>query len=248
MTSVWEVLRASTRAIEAGVPTSRTPDDKEFHFQRWFADRIREAGFETPEAGRNTYPDFPISGLQEAYEVKGITQRSREGDFDCNSALPSGTHEGSDVYYAFGRYQNVRQGGESPLVLDIAIVHGSFLNAGGDYVADNKSMRVVGSYGDVLLRDRKMYVAYTPYRLLANTKDRCTLVTPADWPNPPTDIREVGAFTRVEADEILIGYEADLRENTLTGKFEPNPNARRPHAFRAWTYDGERAPGSVNLT
>ncbi len=55
-------------------------------------------------------------------------------------------------------------------MLDIVIAHGSFLNAGGGYQADNKSMRVLGSYGDILLRDRKMYVSYTPYRLLTGLR------------------------------------------------------------------------------
>ena len=231
-TSVWDVLRASERAIEAGIPTRRTPDDKEFHFQRWFAARIEDAGFGTVDAGRNTYPDFPIDDINEAYEVKGITQGSRENDFDCNSALPSGEHNGDDVMYAFGRYQKVRDGGENPRVLDIAIVHGALLNAGGDYVAANKSMRVVGSYGDVLLRDRKMYVAYTPFRLLTNMKNHCTLVLPSGWPGVPADAHRIGEFIRTEAEEILVGYEADLRANTLTGR-STNPNAGTSPSVRS---------------
>ncbi len=94
-TTAWDVFATCERAVLAGVPTHRTADDKEFHFQRWVEQRIREAGYEVPTSGRNTYPDFPVTGFTESYEVKGITVGSRENDFDCNSALPSGLHGGA---------------------------------------------------------------------------------------------------------------------------------------------------------
>ena len=169
-TSVWAVFASCEVAILASQPTHRTVDDKEFHFQRWVNERIRRAGFEVPTTGRNTSPDFPVEGIDESYEVKGITVGSRN-DFDCNSALPSGNHRGKAILYVFGRYEGSAVG-ENPQVLDLVIAHGAFLNAGGGYQADNKSLRVLGSYGDVLLRDRKMYVAYTPYRLLTGLRER----------------------------------------------------------------------------
>lgn len=189
--------------------------------------------------GRNTYPDFPVAGVAESYEVKGITVGSRENDFDCNSALPSGQHAGSTVFYLFGRYER-STAGEYPRVLDLVIAHGAFLNAGGGYQADNTSMRVLGSYGDVLLRDRKMYVAYTPYRLLTGMRRHCTLVLPQDWPDQPADgWIQVGAVERVEHDQVLVGYHADLAANTLTPAFEANPHGGSVHRFRIWrTADG----------
>jgi hypothetical protein len=47
-------------------------------------------------------------------------------------------------------------------VLDLMLCHGSFLNADISYEHKNKSFRGFGSYGDILVRDRKMYVAPTP--------------------------------------------------------------------------------------
>jgi len=242
--TAWAVFESCERAIVAGVPTNRPRDDKEYHFQRWVADRIHEVGLTAPEPGRNTYPDFQLDGVPEAYEVKGITEDGRERDFDCNSALPSGEHGGREVHYVFGRYE--KGATETPQVRDLALVHGSLLNAGGGYQADNTSMRVLGSYGDVLLRDRKMYVAFTPYHLLTDLQGRRTLVLPADW-EVPEGFVQVGAFERVEHDKVLVGYEADLIANELRPKFEDNPNAGRVHPFRAWrtAASGDTTPVSL---
>lgn len=231
MTTAWKIFDASREAIARGVRTSRIGTDKEFHFQNWVYDRIVEAGYSSPEGGRNSYPDFPIEETDESFEVKGITVGSREGDFDSNSAMPSGRHDGRDVLYVFGRYDNAQVGRENPRVHDMVIVHGSFLNAGGGFAADNKSMRVLGSYGDILLRDRKMYVPYTPYRLLSNLRGHCTLVLQETEAVPGTGYVEMGRFSRFEAASGLVGYRADLKANSLVGEFEDNPNANREHKF-----------------
>ena len=44
-----------------------------------------------------------------------------------------------------------------------------FLNADNSYVHKNKSFRSFGSYGDILVRNRKMYVAPTPFALADGT-------------------------------------------------------------------------------
>ena len=246
--AAWPVFEACASAIAQGSRTDRPRDDKEFHFQRWVQSRISVAGYSAADPGRNSYPDFPIEGMSEGYEVKGITAGSRENDFDCNSALPSGLHDGRHILYVFGRYERPSVGGDRPRVLDLALVHGSLLNAGGGYRADNRSMRVLGSYGDVLLRDRKMYVAYTPYRLLTNVRDRCTLVLPLEWPDLPQGAKRVGSFSRSEHERVLIGYLADLKANTLKGQFEENPNAGRVHEFEAWALPSDsRTSDSVVL-
>jgi hypothetical protein len=216
MSSVWEIFRRCEAAVLGEVRTHRLQNDKEFHFQNWVYERILEAGYSSSTVGRNTYPDFPISESDESYEVKGITAGSRERDFDSNSALPSGQHSGKKVYYIFGRYENPSQGG------------------GSAFVADNKSMRVLGTFGDILLRDRKMYAPYTPYKLLSGLRGRCTLIARSDA-QPPQDLfDEVGRFGRQEAEQILVGYRADLKANTLLGEFEDNPNSGAWHDFVAY--------------
>ena len=64
----------------------------------------------------------------------------------------------------FGRYPQDPDGKRYP-VLDLVLCHGRFLNADNTYVHKNKSFRGFGSYGDILVRDRKMYVAPTPFAL-----------------------------------------------------------------------------------
>lgn len=144
-----------------------------------FRARIVESGHSISGEGRNRYPDFEIEAHDEAFEVKGITVGSRENDFDSNSALPSGEYKGKRVFYVFGRYESVLHGGDAPNVLDVVIADGTFLNAGPGFLADNKSLRVLGSYGDILFRDRKMYAPHTPYKLLSGLRGHCTLIMPA---------------------------------------------------------------------
>ena len=249
MSTSWHILDACHRAVQELIPTNRRRNDKEFHFQNWILDRIHEVGLSVHEPGRNTYPDFSLIDTDEAYEVKGITAGSRETSFDSNSALPAGTHRGKSVFYVFGRYQNELTGGEAPLVLDVAIVHGSFLNAGPGFVADNQSMRVMGSYGHILLRDRKMYVPQSPYRLLTNLRGHCTLILPADMTPPKgSSFATVGAFERRESEQILVGYRADLVRNSLEGEFAANPNGGRVHPFVAYRTHRERHTPPVELT
>lgn len=76
--AAFDLLRSCELAIAAGVPTDKTPDDKEFHFQRWVADRIRDAGYDCTGHGRNTYPDLLISGQGVAVEANEIISEYRE--------------------------------------------------------------------------------------------------------------------------------------------------------------------------
>jgi hypothetical protein len=237
-TSVWGVLLACREAVREGVPTYRPADDKEFHFQRWVESRIREAGFDVPETGRVSYPDFPIVGLDEAYEVKGITSGSRERDFDCNSTLPEGVHQGHQMLYLFGRYEGPAAG-ERPRVLDLAIVHGTLLNAGGSTLPRNSSFRGLGSYGDVLLRARKMFVAFTPYGLLSNLRDHCTLVLPVGWEEPPTGFECVGEITRHRVPEQVVGYAEDFVSGTLTPVTAAHDLGVTDHVFKVWRVAGD---------
>lgn len=235
MSSAWEILRQCEAAVNAEVRTQRQGRDKEFHFQDWVGDRIKSANYSYPaREKRNTFPDFPIDGLDEAYEVKGITEGSRERDFDSNSTLPANEHNGHRVYYIFGRYEGSEKGGETPRVLDLVIVDGAYLNSGATLTAKNRSLRALGSYGDILLRDRKMYAPYTPYKNLSGLRGHCTLIVQSDEQPPNSDFVEVGRITRRESDQILVGYRADLIADTLTGEYEPNPHAGRAYEFVAY--------------
>ncbi len=164
------------------------------------------------------------------------------GPFRCiHSQVPSGFHNGRTVYYVFGRYPQKPDGNTYP-VLDLVLCHGSFLNADHEYVHRNKSVKGFGSYGDILIRDRKMYVVPTPFHLVNGVAHQQTLVLPADA-GTGDDFIEVGNLRRREADELIVGYSFNLRTNELIPNTVPNPGAGREHSFRAWRLKGSPADG-----
>jgi hypothetical protein len=137
----------------------------------------------------------------------------------------------------FGRYPKEPDGNTYP-VLDLVICHGDFLNADHEYVHKNKSVKGFGSYGDILIRDRKMYVVPTSFRLAEGLAHQLTLILPSETSNIPPNFIKVGDLSRKEADELIVGYTFDLRLNTLVPEKIPNPDAGREHSFCAWRLKG----------
>lgn len=211
--------------------------DKEFHFQNWFKKRLEALKINFDSPGRNSYPDFRLVKFAEGYELKGLAYPGREADYDCNSQVPCGEHNERQVFYVFGRYPTNPDGNRYP-VLDLVLCHGSFLNADNTYIHKNKSFRGFGSYGDILVRDRKMYVAPTPFALVEGTAHRRTLIIPEDH-EVDADLIEVGTLTRREVDKIVVAYSFDLRTNELAIKHVPNPSAGRKHVFKAYRVPGD---------
>lgn len=211
--------------------------DKEFHFQNWFLDRLNELRLNHEAGGRNSYPDFRLVHLQEGFEIKGLAYPGREANYDCNSQVPSGEHNGRAIYYVFGRYPSEPDGNKYP-VLDLVVCHGDFLNADHTYIHKNRSVKGFGTYGDIMIRDRKMYVAPTPFGLTDGTAHHRTLILPAA---AAVDQRfeAVGDLRRIEAENLIVGYTFDLRTNTLTPETVRNPDAGREHLFRAYRLAGQ---------
>lgn len=236
-----EVFLACVAAVRRGELIRRTGRrDKEFHFQDWFAQRLRETGIHFDESGRNTYPDFPIVSVPEGYEVKGLGWPGRETDYDANSQVPSGSHNGREIYYVFGRYPSSAEDDEYPL-LDLVLCHGDFLNAHHDYVHKNKSFKGFGSYGDIRIRDRKMYVAPTPFALTTGTARELSLIVREDFPGDER-LEQFGILDRREADRRAVSYEFDLAANALTPHYEPNPTAGETHRFMVYRERGSGGP------
>lgn len=169
--------------------------------------------------------------------MKGLAYPGRDASFDSNSQAPTGFHNGRTIYYVFGRYPKKPDGNEYP-VIDLVLCHGDFLNADHDYVHKNKSVKGFGSYGDIMIRDRKMYVVPTPFHLVAGVAHHRTLILPADV-KASKDCFEVGMLTRVESTEVVIAYSFDLKSNELGPRKVSNPNAGKGHHFHAWRFKGE---------
>ena len=232
-TTVYAIFERCVRAMQQGRLVQReSHKDKEFHFQNWMSTRFAESGFAYEAGGRNTFPDFRIVHVAEGYEIKGLAYPGREVNYDSNSQMPAGFHNGRTIFYVFGRYPAEPDGDIYP-VLDLVICHGDFLNADHEYTHQNKNLKGFGSYGDVMIRDRKMYVAPTPFGLAQGLAHTQTLVLPDTFP-VVDGYKSVGNLVRREAARLLVGYNFDLWKNVLTPEMIPNPAAGREHAFRAW--------------
>ncbi len=235
------VFAHCVKAIRNDVLIERVSDtDKEFHFQNWFKARLLELGENFEVGGRNSYPDFRMVAVTDGYELKGLAYPGRDASFDSNSQVPTGFHNGRTIYYVFGRYPK-RPDGNSYPVLDLVLCHGDFLNADHEYVHENRSVKGFGSYGDILIRDRKMYVVPTPFRLVEGIAHQQTLILPAEVA-PGQEFVSVGDLCRREAPELIVGYTFDLQSNELRPAKVPNPGAGREHHFRAWRT--RRSPAS----
>ena len=189
---------------------------------------------------RNSYPDFRLVKSPVGYEIKGLAYPGREATYDANSQMPTGFHNGRTVYYVFGRYPKDPDDDDYP-VIDLVLFHGDFLNANHDYVHENKHINGFGSYGDVMIRDRKMYVAPTPFALTAGTAGQRTLILPSDA-EVDERLESCGELIRVETDKLVAGYQADLNENTLDPLYIDNPSAGLEHRFAAYRVAGTDGP------
>lgn len=244
--SCVDVFLACHRAITGRQLIRRSnSSDKEFHFQNRFAARLAEASIVHDQSGRNSYPDFTLVHQAEGYELKGLAWPGREATYDANSQVPSGIHNGRVVFYVFGRYPAKVTEDEYP-VIDLIVCHGDFLNAAHNYVHKNRSVRGFGSYGDIMIRDRKMYVSPTPYALLSGATGQRTLVVPSAI-EIDDRLAAVGQLARQETDRLVIGYEFDLLTNARSPHYAPNPDSGKLHRFTAYRVPGEEAP-AVALT
>jgi hypothetical protein len=230
-------FRTCVEAINDGALIVRaTSQDKEFHFQNWFASRLEETGLAFERGARNSYPDFRIVSVPDGYELKGLAYPGRDVTFDSNSQPPTGLHNDRNIYYVFGRYPSKPDGDSFP-VLDLVICHGDFLNADHEYVHKNRSLKGFGTYGDLMIRDRKMYVVPTPFHLVNGTAHQQTLILDAES-DPGKGYFCVGELTRVEATDLITGYHFDLEANSLSPETRANPNAGTQHLFRSWRLSG----------
>lgn len=239
-----DIFLACEAAIARGELIRRaTRQDKEFAFQDWFRGRLNElaaSGLRFDINGRNAYPDILLVEPPEGYELKALAWPGREATYDSNSQVPTGSHNGRTIFYVFGRYPAIAGEDEYP-VIDLLICHGDFLNARHDYVHKNRNVRGFGSYGDIMIRDRKMYVAPTPFALTRNTAGLRTLILPERFPVDDR-LRPAGRLVRIESPNLMVSYTFDLTSNEITARYEPNPSAGNEHAFVAYRPVGAAGP------
>ena len=137
----------------------------------------------------------------------------------------------------FGRYPRQPDGDRYP-VLDLVICHGDFLNADHKYKHENKSIRGFGSYGDIMIRDRKMYVAQTPFGILDGVAHQRTIIVPHNV-QIGNEFVCVGEISRKETERLLIAYNFNLKDNKIEAKWVDNPNRGLEHSFLAYRLAGD---------
>lgn len=247
-TTCFDAFEQCVLAVQAGeLIESVSATDKEFHFQNWFERRLESLDVHFEGSGRNAYPDFSLVEHTEGYEVKGLAWPGRERSYDSNSQVPTGYHNGRQIFYVFGRYpadlstyQDLGHGRRQYPVVDLVMCHGDFLNADRGYVHKNKNVKGFGTYGDIMIRDRKMYVSPTPFALTEGTTGLMTLIAP-ELLAAPDRFRDVGRLVRVEAAELVVGYTLHLRTNELRAERIPNPHAGAEHRFVAYRLKSQAA-------
>lgn len=232
-----QVFLSLAHGFHNRVPIVRSSSkDKEYHFQNWVKRRIEASGIPFTEQGRHGYPDFILDGHRCGFEVKGLSHPGRMADFDCNSQLPLAEHDGRKVFYIFGRYPLTND--NEFLVHDLVLCSAAFLNAETENTNTNQSFRGAGSYGDILIRDRRMYVCATPYALASGTEGQATLILEGNLGHECSMLRCAGGLDRREAPEQVTGYSFDLKLNQLHSVRDRNPHAGRKHSFTAYKVAG----------
>jgi hypothetical protein len=91
-----------------------------------------------------------------------------------------------------------------------------------------------------MIRDRKMYVAPTPFALTQGTEGHITLILPIHYPDDNRLVNR-GVLTRIECGELVVGYRFDLQTNQLSAEKITNPGADTKHKFVV--YRPQREPG-----
>ncbi len=235
---VERVFLACDYAVRSGAPIGRRSSrDKEYHLQDWFRPRLEGERLKFDPPARNTYPDFRLVSQPLGFELKGLSYPGREADYDCNSQVPKGMHNGRAVYYVFVRYPSKTDSDEFP-VLDLVMCHGSFLNADSSYEHINKNVKGFGSYGDIMIRDRKMYVAPTPFALMDGVHRQVTLID-QEGSAFSDKLERVGSLERAESERLVCAYRFDLSSNLIEADSAPNPTAGRVHKFSAFRVAGQ---------
>jgi hypothetical protein len=238
---IAKIFLECARAIEASVLITRvSTTDKEFSFQNWFADRLKNLKLNFDEPSRNAYPDFRLVDYPVGFEIKGLGFPGREANYDCNSQVPSGRHNGREIYYVFGRYPAQTKDKAYP-VYDLVMCHGDFLNADHSYIHKNKNLKGFGSYGDIMIRDRKMYVAPTPYALTIGTERQVTFIAPNSF-KEDLGLKQFGSFARIESKKLIRGYSFDMLTHELKPTHVPNPSAGTKHLFRVFRSSNSTGP------
>ncbi|MCG7335270.1 hypothetical protein MHZ95_08275 [Sporosarcina sp. ACRSM] len=128
----------------------------------WFFEGLRDLN--PVSLGANDHPDCVINNV--GFELKSLRTK---GQIQFNSTIPCGAFKHNDLqgecYYVVARYKTDRTYG---YLTDYSIVDGDFFNDDRDcaFAHANTQETGFGSYGDGVVRHRKMYQFPSPHRTI----------------------------------------------------------------------------------
>lgn len=260
------LARAHSAAVSAG---QRSGDDKEFAAEDWVVHAARAAGLEPVPQGRHAPVDFTVETVvgpagddlpggggggptasvpvQLALQAKGLTSTAGSrvrSDLDYNGTLPQPRHDGTAVllvYTELDRVDGIRRA-QSVVVADMALVQQD------PHDARSSSVKGYGSFGDVAVRMRLMYVGAQPVALAAQQG--------LDVAGCATLMLSHGALTEQAASEHRLVRAGILRRTYSTRRLasvnfpldgsDPQPvweaaPARPDRLFDVWSVDPDHA-------
>lgn len=236
----FDVFAALLHAVDVGIMIHRSDAaDKEFPLQNFCKAAFdADASLMIQQNSRNGFPDFLMEFCPEAYEIKGLEFPGRNATFDANSDMPQAISDGRELFYVFGRYSSKDSSGNALVdfpLYDLVICPGSLFSiVGCNY--ENSSLKDYGSYGDMMIRNRQMFVPPTPWKIVEGLEGKMSLIVPEDHALEEGDPHyeefvKISEVNRVETKELVSSYNVDLINNTITENHVPNPTAGKKHKF-----------------
>ena len=147
--------------------SGRSVADKEFPAEDWLAGAAERGGLAVAKQGRHAPVDFIVSddGASVAVQAKGLTRRGAAAvrtTLDYNSTLPTPQYQGMPELLLYAEMGSGSDGCvvETTVLADMGLVQ---QDCG---VAESEPVKGAGSYGDMTMRLRLMYVGAQPAALL----------------------------------------------------------------------------------
>lgn len=126
----------------------------------WFTDGLDN--LQPHSLGANDHPDYIMQTV--GFELKSL---SGKGQIQFNSTIPCGGYKHGELegecYYVVARYTKERQYG---YLADYTVVDGDYFNNDRDFAFAHANTQETGfgTYGDGVVRHRKMYSFPSPHR------------------------------------------------------------------------------------
>lgn len=231
-----KLFSAVSAAHDEGVRAiKRSPEDKEYFIQDWVLKRLHTVGLDVRQSGRNSYPDFWFSDEDATVgnEVKSLAHQMNgkpaRTDLDFNSTSPKPVLNGVDCSLTFALYRAAASGSLEMNVTTVCVADAAFINDDATFEHVNASVKGFGSYGDALIRNRRMYRFDHPVTIASrqgvDLRDLATLIVPEGVQESVEatgiHVNRIAQVLRRPAAEQLVAYTIDVRTGELIPTYTP---------------------------